>query len=228
MPSPELDNPFYTPPDLTAPNRTSYRPQQNPKELPTTTFSPSASMRETDLLREAFGDIHGPRLHGFAQLVALGDAERAERAASTALAAGEAHATALRHPERAAAWLRARVLKTLRVRPIGSSVTATSRRANLARLGVEGMAFDGLAALSATERAALVASMIEGFEAIDVEVILDVSPEAARRILAHARTRYASAVARGGSAVNRPEPGRLAQRVQQVAGRALSASPQPP
>ncbi|MDP9250354.1 MAG: hypothetical protein M3O78_03170 [Chloroflexota bacterium] len=184
-------------------------------------------MRETDLLREAFGDLHGARLHGFAQLVALGDGEGAERAAAMALAAGEAHATALRHPERAAAWLRARALKSLRTRTIGSSLTAAARRANLAPLGVEAAAFDGLAALSAQERAALVASMIEGFEAIDVEAILDMSPTAARRTLARASTRYASAAARVEPATSSPAPGRLAQRVQQVAGRALSASPQP-
>jgi hypothetical protein len=185
-------------------------------------------MREADLLREAFGDLHGPRLHGFAQLVALGDAQRAERAAALALAAGEGHATALRHPERAAAWLRARALKSLRMRTIGSSVTAATRRANLAPLGVEGPAFDGLAALSILERAALVASAIEGFEAIDVETILDMGPAAARRTAARARAGYQSAAAPVELRASRPAPGELAQRVQQVAGRALSASPQSP
>jgi hypothetical protein len=181
-------------------------------------------MRETDMLREAFGDLHGPRLHGFAQLVALGDAQRAERAAGMALNAGEAHATALRHPERAAAWLRARVLKSLRVRTNGPSVTAATRRANLAALGVEGPAFDGLAALSATERAGLVASMIEGFEAIDIEAILEMSPTAARRIAARATARYASTATRVAPVASRPAIGRLAQRVGQVAGRTLSQS----
>jgi DNA-directed RNA polymerase specialized sigma24 family protein len=183
-------------------------------------------MREADLVREAFGDLHGPRLHGFALLVALGDAPHAERAAAMALAAGEAHATALRHPERAAAWLRARVLKSLRVRTIGSSVTAATRRANLAPLGVEGPVFDGLAALSPTERAALVAAMIEGFEAIDVEVILDMGPAAARRMAARAGARYRSAAARVELRSSPPASGGLEQRVQQVAGRALSASPE--
>jgi DNA-directed RNA polymerase specialized sigma24 family protein len=183
-------------------------------------------MREADLLREAFGDLHGPRLHGFALLVGLGDAPRAERAAAMALDAGEAHATALRHPERAAAWLRARVLKSLRARTGGSSVTAATRRADLAPLGVQGPAFDGLAALSPPERAALVAAMIEGFEAIDVEVILDMSPAAARRTAARARARYRSAAARAELRPSPPAPGGLAQRVRRVAGRALSASPQ--
>jgi hypothetical protein len=183
-------------------------------------------MREADLLREAFGDLHGPRLHGFALLVALGDAPRAERAAAMALAAGEAHAAALRHPERGAAWLRARVLKSLRMRTIGSSVTAATRRANLAPLGVEGPAFDGLAALSPPERAALVAAINEGFEAIDVEVILEMSPAAARRTAARAGARYRSAAARVELRPSPPAPGGLAQRVQQVAGRAISASPQ--
>jgi hypothetical protein len=183
-------------------------------------------MREADLLREAFGDLHGPRLHGFALLVALGDAPRAERAAAMALDAGEAHATALRHPERAAAWLRARALKSLRVRAIGSSVTAATRRANLAPLGVEGPAFDGLSELSLAERAALVAGVIEGFEAIDVEAILDMTPAAARHTAARAGARYRSAAARAESHPVPSAPGGLAQRVQQVAGRALSASPE--
>jgi hypothetical protein len=182
-------------------------------------------MREADLLREAFGDLHGRRLHGFALLVALGDIERAERATAVALAAGEEHATALRHPERAAAWLRARVLGSLRGHGIGPSMTEASRRASLAPLGVAGPAFDGMAALSPIERAALVASVIEGFEPIDVETILDMGPTAARRITARALERYQLAGTAAEPSAIGAAPGSLAHRVQEVAGRALSPTP---
>jgi hypothetical protein len=182
-------------------------------------------MREADLLREAFGDLHGRRLHGFALLVALGDRERAERAASMALGAGEVHATALRHPERAAAWLRARALGSLRGHAYGSTVTEAMRRASLADLGVAGPAFDGLAKLSPTERAALVASLIEGFEPIDIETILDLGPIAARRTTARALERYQMGATQAEPAGIGPAPGSLARRVQEVAGRALSPTP---
>jgi DNA-directed RNA polymerase specialized sigma24 family protein len=216
-----LDSSFYTPPDLTAPYRTS---RLITEDL-TTTFVPSSSMRETDLLREAFGDLHGRRLHGFAVLVALGDGERAERAAALALDAGEEHATALRHPERAAAWLRARVVDSLRRQGIDSSVMDSARRASLADLGVAGPAFDGLAALSPMERAALVASVVEGFEPIDVETILDLAPTAARRITARALERYQLAATPAQSFGIGAPHGSLARRVQEVAGRALSPTP---
>ena len=179
-------------------------------------------MREADLLREAFDDIHGRRLHGFALLVALGDGERAEHAAGMALSAGEEQATALRHPERAAAWLRARVLSSLRARTIGSSPTDLARRDNLAGLGVGGPAFDGLAALSPAERAALVASLIEGFEPIDVETILNLGPTATKRITARAREHYQLAATQAEPPGIGTASGSLAHRVQQVAGRALS------
>ena len=60
-----------------------------------------------ELMRAAFRDLHGTRLHGFALLVTLGDRAHAARLTrGDALAAGMAQAAALRHPERAAAWLR--------------------------------------------------------------------------------------------------------------------------
>ena len=65
---------------------------------------------QPELVRAAFRDLHGARLYGFALLVTLGDRGRAARLSATALAAGASRLADLRHPERAAAWLRARVL----------------------------------------------------------------------------------------------------------------------
>jgi hypothetical protein len=50
---------------------------------------------EDPKLEAAFRALHGSRLHGFALLVALGEAEAAERAAGEALAAGGRQAAAL-------------------------------------------------------------------------------------------------------------------------------------
>jgi hypothetical protein len=114
---------------------------------------------------------------------------------------------------------------SLRRQGMNSSVLDSARRASLADLGVAGPAFDGLAALSPMERAALAASVIEGFEPIDVETILDLAPTAARRATARALERYQLAA-------TPPQPfgigapqGSLARRVQEVAGRALSPTP---
>src|SRR5262245_49203152 len=66
-------------------------------------------------LRDAFRELHGRRLHGFALLLTLGDRAEAARLASDALDAGVARVDELRHPERAAAWLRRRVVDRARV-----------------------------------------------------------------------------------------------------------------
>lgn len=177
----------------------------------------------------AFRDLHGSRLHGFAILVTLGDALAAERAAGFALAAGARQAAALRHPERAAAWLRARTLRGLRRwRPLRRSTLAEERRAALAPLGVDESVFRGLAVLSIGARAALVASAIERFDPIDVETILDAAPAAARHVVADARSRYLRSAARAESgdaadAATDDLTGDLASRVREVAARAFSA-----
>lgn len=160
-------------------------------------------------------------------LATLGDRQSAELVAGFALAAGADQAAALRHPERAAAWLRARVLRTLHQRRSIRRTTATDvRRATLATLGVDEAAFRGLAALRLDARAALVASAIEGFGPIDVETILDASPAAARHAVAEARERYVR-YASASSPAERDEPddspnGDLASRVHDVAARAFS------
>lgn len=159
-------------------------------------------------------------------LVALGDSQLAERSAGFALAAGAAQAAALRHPERAAAWLRARTLRTLKEQGRFRRAAAShERRASLTPLGVGEAVYRGLASLDLNARAAFVASGIERFDSIDVETILDQAPAATRRIVAEARKRYLRFA--GGSADEEQAPaeepmGELASRVRTVAARAFS------
>jgi hypothetical protein len=159
-------------------------------------------------------------------LVTLGDARLAERVAGFALAAGASQAPALRHPERAAAWLRARTLRTLGEQGrFRRSPAAEERQAALAPLGVDPAVYRGLASLGLRARAALVASDIERFDPIDVETILNAAPAATRRIVAEARKRYLSFAAGSADEVQAApdEPmGELAGRVHSVATRAFS------
>jgi hypothetical protein len=190
-------------------------------------LQPASASYDDASLAAAFRDLHGSRLHGFAMLATLGDRQSAELVAGFALAAGADQAAALRHPERAAAWLRARALRTLHQRrSIGRKTATDVRRATLATLGVDEAAFRGLAALSLDARAALVASAIEGFGPIDIETILDASPAAARHAVAEARDRYvryasATSPAEGDEPDDSPS-GELAGRVRDVAARAFS------
>lgn len=198
----------------------------------TTTPRPAAAQADDPRLVQAFRDLHGRRLHGFALLVALGEPEPAERAAGEALAAGGQRAAALRHPERAAAWLRARTLRALHQGlSRGSAIPASERMASLAPLGVDPVVYDGLALLTLEGRAALVASAIERFELMDTETILGASPSAARRVVALARTRYLQAVegraeapvgTTAGQAEGELAKGELAKRVREVAARAMT------
>ena len=184
------------------------------------------------MLAEAFRDLHGSRLHGFAILVTLGEARSAEQAAGDALAAGARQAAALRHPERAAAWLRARTLRGL---PRGISRDASAevltRREALARLGVDDSVFEGLAALGIQARAALVASAIERFEPKDIETILGAGPAGTRRTISEARNRYLGVVAdlseAQPAASSEDANGELATRVHAVAARTISAGEAP-
>ena len=147
----------------------------------------------TDPLRAAFRDLHGRRLYGFALLVTLGDRRRAAAASATALGDGEKRVEELRHPERAAAWLRARVLCLLRGRhnPAG----AADRAAALQGLGVEEHVRVGLASLDMIDRAALVLADIERMDARDVATAIGRSGPAVERLLQRARLRFAASAA---------------------------------
>ncbi len=165
----------------------------------------------------------------------LGDTHAAEVAAGSALTAGAEQADALRHPERAAAWLRARVVRGLRQGSLNTSILDAVRRKALAGLGVGEEVFLGLAPLRVELRAALVASAIERFEAIDIETILGAGPAAARRKVARARRQYLQALDAPSEPEGEAEPtmpgqldGTLAVRVIGIASRtiALDEAPQ--
>jgi hypothetical protein len=178
------------------------------------------------MLQAAFRDLHGPRLDGFALLVALGDRPLASAAASNVLAAAALRLAELRHPERAAAWLRRRVVEELAASGRGR-MPETERRATLNGLGVSRPSFDGMAALSVLERAALVAAAVERLDPLDVEQVLDRSPSDTRAILERARGRYLAAtvvgLARETSTLpaDPNAPGELAARVEGVANRTM-------
>ena len=151
----------------------------------------------------------------------------AERASGEALAAGARQASALSHPERAAAWLRARAARSLRHESRSSSIPEDARRAALAKLGVSAQVYDILAALNLKQRTAIVASAIERFEPMDVETILGGRPAAAHRALAEARANYlriaAGQLRARPSADPRALSGVLGSRIREAADHALSA-----
>lgn len=205
--------------------RTCCLPRQPvPEDLSTPLASIPRELREADLLRAAFRDLHGSSLHGFALLVTAGDRRRAERVASAALSRGARRAEALRHPERAAAWLRLQVLRQLSRAHLPGRARRQDREAVLRSLGATPSAIAGLRALSVSERAALVAASVERFVPADVETILGRSAGGARRSVAAARRRYLQVVAPASARLAGVEPdgdGLLARRVAEVATRTL-------
>jgi hypothetical protein len=209
----------YTRHDSSEPHRST------PGGYRTTAAAPPRAAVEDGLLRAAFRDLHGARLHGYALLVTLGDRRRAGRAASEALGAGARRAAELRHPERAAAWLRARVNRSIGQRDeLRGGPDETDRRAVLAGLGVDGIAYAGMAQLDLPHRVALVAAEIERLEPLDIEVVLGMSGARARRMVAAARVRYLAAQATEPIGVAREprRPGELAARVRRVADATFS------
>jgi hypothetical protein len=206
-----------------------HRTAPNPKEegtavSPVPSDAPTQQAREVARLRAAFRDLHGARLYGFALLVSLGDRSQAASATVTTLLEGEERADVLRHPERAAAWLRAGALRRLRRSSAGPRPRAVERRTALEQLGAGEMSFAGLAAISLDDRAALVASTVEGFEGIDLEMILRTSPSETPRRATRARSRFLAAVgaSRGRPLAARAEGlGSIGTRVRDAAQRAM-------
>jgi len=151
--------------------------------------------RPPPFVRAAFYQVHATRLHGFALLLSLGDGARAAFSSAEALNAGAQRIEALRHPERAAAWLRSRLLRAA-PRGDGNGQPFAVRIEGLKPLGVQPAALTGLAALTARERAALIADEIERLDRRDVEAILRTNPSSAERLIRGARRRYADAYGR--------------------------------
>lgn len=178
---------------------------------------------DTDRLRAAFRDVHGARLHGFALVLLLGRRSEAGRLAAETLALLAADAPRLRHPERAAAVLRAELLRRARRERSarGAALNEEDARA-LARLGIDGATARALGALDLSHRAALVAADIERFGEADVAVILGGSIPRARAAARAARSRYVARYVPPHD--HRARPGSIAERLVGVASRAMGSS----
>lgn len=163
----------------------------------------------------AFRELHGRRLHGFALLLALGDREEAARLTAAALTDGVDRLDALRHPERAAAWLRAHVLaraRRARVTPAGLVV--------LEELGTRRSVVGALGALDPRERAAVIARMVEGLDLRDVGTIVGREGDAVERLVDRGIRRYAAAL--GETDPEQREPGgSVSDRLHDAARRVL-------
>ncbi len=185
------------------------------------------------LLRAAFRDLHGARLHGFALLISVGDRRLAERLAAEALADGVRRADALRHPDRAAAWLRTHVVRALaRQRQRGPGPTEDERRRALASLGVDATAFAALSGLDQPHRVALVAGWIEALDPRDLEGVLRYRPAVLARMLARARSQFLDAYLGTGPSVtpvmrSTTALGPLAGRIRAAAERTLGPARSP-
>lgn len=171
------------------------------------------------LLQSAFRDLHGSRLHAFALLLTLGDRQRAATLASEAIAAGGDHLPELRHPERAAAWLRAHV-----TRAAGSNDRPHAVEERLSALGdlhVGPAALAGLSGLNRLERAGLIATAIERLDRRDVAVIVGRDGERLDRLLRGARRRYLAGATATPDALDGP-PGPISERIAETAARTLA------
>src|SRR5262245_43953924 len=166
-------------------------------------------------MRDAFRELHGRRLHGFALLLTLGDRAGAARLASDALAAGAARVDELRHPERAAAWLRRRVVDRARV---GHDPPAD--RGVVLDLGVDEATITALAALGRLERAALIASTVERLDRRDVGTIVGRDGARLDRLLVRAREAFMRLHAE--VAADQPPDGPVSAHVRALARRAMA------
>lgn len=164
----------------------------------------------------AFRDVHGRHLHGFALLLTLGDRQAAAALAAGALADATLHLDELRHPERAAAWLRANVVRQARR---GRFAPSSNGMAALETLDVPRAAAQALSQVGLVERAALITTVMERLDRRDVAVVVGRDGDRLERLLVSARRRYASAYeAAGGTKIDGP----LTRRIQAIADRAMA------
>jgi DNA-directed RNA polymerase specialized sigma24 family protein len=182
-----------------------------PSALPADT---RVAARDADLgaMRAAFRELHGRRLAGFATMLLLGNGQRAAELAAASLARGSERVTELRHPERAAAWLRADLL-----RHVGRVPQALPPALDpvLAALGATPAIMQALATLDLRQRAVIIAMDIEHLDLRDVERIVGRRPAATARLLAQARTRFAASFEELGA-----RHGEIAKAVEAAAGKA--------
>ena len=175
---------------------------------------PEADSAPPDVVRAAFRDLHGRHLHGFALLLTLGDAAGAAQLTVDALDAAGPRLDELRHPERAAAWLRARVGRMSR-----GIARGALRLQPLAELGVDPEVAGALGTLGHLERAAVIAASVERLDRRDVGTVVGRDGVALDRLLTRSRRRYAAAhAARAGEEI---AAGPMVDRVRAEAARAL-------
>jgi DNA-directed RNA polymerase specialized sigma24 family protein len=141
------------------------------------------------------------------------------------LALGAVRAAELRHPERAAAWLRAQLLRTLRRTTANGRHSRAQRRAALLELGMPEAMMAALEGLALDDRAVLIAASVERLAITDVATILGRDAAATRRILQAARRRYLAATTlwSGDPPAAVLPGGEIAARVQQAAARAIGS-----
>jgi DNA-directed RNA polymerase specialized sigma24 family protein len=182
---------------------------------------PTARTTQDETLQDAFRELHGTRLHGFALLLTLGDQATAARLAAQALAAGAVRAGELSHPERAAAWLRRRVVRAAGRRGDAGRAPTERRRVALEELGVDDAALAGLGALGMRERAVLVASTIERLDSRDVATIVGVDGGRLERLVKRARKRAMGAAA-ARVELGAADDGPLAAHIRSIAARTMA------
>lgn len=184
--------------------------------LATDTHPGSPGAPPHDDVRAAFHELHARSVHGFALLLTLGDPDAAESLATDALAAAEERVNEMRHPERAAAWMRARMVRRRRLRRSPPQLSADA----LGALGVDSAIGSGLSALDELERAALVASVVERLDLRDVAVVVGRDGSRLQRLLAGARRRYLRAYLADARADESP-PGPISTRLHEISRRAI-------
>jgi DNA-directed RNA polymerase specialized sigma24 family protein len=173
----------------------------------------SSPARQHEDVRAAFRELHGRRLHGFALLLTLGDRPAAARLASEALAAGVTRIGDLRHPERAASWLRQRIVDGAQVSRNGPADVRV-----LLELGADEPAVHAIATLDRLERAALIASAIERLDRRDVALVVGRDGPALDRLMRRASERYLRAY----TDPREPPEGPIAMHVHRLARRAMT------
>jgi hypothetical protein len=166
-----------------------------------------------EVMRAAFRELHGRRLHGFALLLTLGDRPSAARLASEALADGATRVEEHRHPERAAAWLRHRLVARAHV---GRDSHPDTRV--LLDLGVDEALVVAFRSLGRLERAALIASAVERLDRRDVAAIVGREGSSLDRLLRRARARLMKAYTETAA---EPPDGPIAAHVRSLARRAM-------
>jgi len=179
-----------------------------------------SAVEERGAIVPTMRERHGRQLQGFALLLTLGDQPAAAQLAADALEAGAVRAHELQHPRRAAAWLRHSVVGAATRRRGDPNPDEPTRRAALTALGVNDEAHAVLSALSTLERAAVVASGVEGLDAPDVATVVGLDPERSRRLVRDA-LRHAITAAMAEPSEAGPD-GPIVARTREIAARVLA------